>query len=107
MSGLRSLLTPVILAVRRIHADLPLTGAVFGVVLVTSFVFAAASGTATSTSDALGWPSRNGSATLSSRASGRRPATRRTRSAAPCTYSRVMSRVVPAGPGTPGASTAV
>ena len=42
MSGLRSLLTPVILAVRRIHADLPLTGAVFGVVLVTSFVFAAA-----------------------------------------------------------------
>ena len=42
MSGLRSLLTPVILAVRRIRSDLPLTAAVFGVVLVTSFVFAAA-----------------------------------------------------------------
>ena len=42
MSGLRPLLTPLILAARRIHSDLPLTGAVFGVVLVTSFVFAAA-----------------------------------------------------------------
>ena len=42
MSGLRSLLTPAILAARRIRSDLPLTAAVFGVVLVTSFVFAAA-----------------------------------------------------------------
>ena len=42
MRGLRSLLTPVVLASRRIRSDLPLTGAVFGVVLVTSFVFAAA-----------------------------------------------------------------
>jgi hypothetical protein len=42
MRGLRPLLTPLILAARRIHSDLPLTGAVFGVVLVTSFVFAAA-----------------------------------------------------------------
>ena len=42
MSRLRSLLTPVILAARRIRSDLPLTAAVFGVVLVTSFVFAAA-----------------------------------------------------------------
>ena len=42
MNGLRSLLTPFILAVRRMRSDLPLTAAVFGVVLVTSFVFAAA-----------------------------------------------------------------
>jgi putative ABC transport system permease protein len=42
MSALRSLLTPITLAGRRIRSDLPLTGAVFGVVLVTSFVFAAA-----------------------------------------------------------------
>jgi putative ABC transport system permease protein len=42
MSALRSLLTPVILAARRIRSDLPLTGAVFGAVLVTSFVFTAA-----------------------------------------------------------------
>jgi putative ABC transport system permease protein len=39
---LRALLTPVILAARRIRSDPPLTAAVFGVVLVTSFVFAAA-----------------------------------------------------------------
>ena len=42
MSGLRALLTPVVLAARRIRSDPPLTAAVFGVVLVTSFVFAAA-----------------------------------------------------------------
>lgn len=42
MSALRALLTPVLLAARRIRSDLPLTAAVFGVVLVTSFVFAAA-----------------------------------------------------------------
>ena len=42
MSALRSLLSPLLLAARRIRSDLPLTGAVFGVVLVTSFVFAAA-----------------------------------------------------------------
>jgi putative ABC transport system permease protein len=42
MNRPRSLLTPVVLAARRIRSDLPLTGAVFGVVLVTSFVFAAA-----------------------------------------------------------------
>jgi putative ABC transport system permease protein len=42
MSALRSLLTPVILAARRIRSDLPLTAAVFGAVLVTSFVFTAA-----------------------------------------------------------------
>ena len=42
MSGLRALLTPVTLASRRIRSDVPLTAAVFGVVLVTSFVFAAA-----------------------------------------------------------------
>src|SRR5215213_9267515 len=42
MSGLRFLLTPAVLEARRIRSDLPLTGAVFGVVLVTSFVFAAA-----------------------------------------------------------------
>ena len=42
MSALRSLLTPITLAGRRMRSDLPLTGAVFGVVLVTSFVFAAA-----------------------------------------------------------------
>ena len=42
MSGLRALLTPVTLATRRIRSDPPLTAAVFGVVLITSFVFAAA-----------------------------------------------------------------
>jgi putative ABC transport system permease protein len=42
VSALRSVLTPVLLAARRIRADLPLTAAIFGVVLVTSFVFAAA-----------------------------------------------------------------
>ena len=42
MSRLRSLLTPVILAARRIRSDLPLTAAVFGVVLLAIFVFAAA-----------------------------------------------------------------
>jgi len=42
VSALRALLTPVLLASRRIRSDVPLTAAVFGVVLVTSFVFAAA-----------------------------------------------------------------
>ncbi len=42
MSALRVLLTPALLAARRIRSDLPLTTAIFGVVLVTSFVFAAA-----------------------------------------------------------------
>jgi putative ABC transport system permease protein len=42
VSALRALLTPVLLAARRIRSDPPLTAAVFGVVLVTSFVFAAA-----------------------------------------------------------------
>ena len=42
MSGLRPLLTPLILAARRIRSDPPMTAAVFGVVLVTSFVFASA-----------------------------------------------------------------
>lgn len=41
MSRPRPLLAPVVLAARRIRSDLPLTAAVFGVVLVTSFVFAA------------------------------------------------------------------
>ena len=52
MNGLRSLLTPFILAVRRMRSDLPLTAAVFGVVLVTSFVFAAAPRAFESNSDA-------------------------------------------------------
>jgi putative ABC transport system permease protein len=42
LSRFRALLTPVVLAARRIRSDPPLTAAVFGVVLVTSFVFAAA-----------------------------------------------------------------
>ena len=42
MSRFRALLIPVVLAARRIRSDPPLTAAVFGVVLVTSFVFAAA-----------------------------------------------------------------
>jgi putative ABC transport system permease protein len=42
LTPLRALLIPVILAARRIRFDPPLTVAVFGVVLVTSFVFAAA-----------------------------------------------------------------
>jgi len=42
LTGLRALLTPVVLAARRIRSDPPMTAAVFGVVLVTSFVFAAA-----------------------------------------------------------------
>ena len=42
MSGLRILLTPILLAAGRARSDMPLTAAVFGVVLVTSFVFAAA-----------------------------------------------------------------
>ena len=41
MRRLRPLATPVVLAARRIRSDLPLAGAVFGVVLVTSFAFAA------------------------------------------------------------------
>jgi len=41
LSRLPSLLTPVVLAARRIRSDPPLAAAVFGVVLVTSFVFAA------------------------------------------------------------------
>ena len=40
MSRLRALRTPVLLAAGRIRSDLPVTAAVFGVVLVTSFVFA-------------------------------------------------------------------
>ena len=42
MSRLRALRAPVLLAAGRIRSDLPVTVAVFGVVLVTSFVFAAA-----------------------------------------------------------------
>jgi putative ABC transport system permease protein len=42
MRAFRALLTPVLLAARRIRSDLSLTAAVFSVVLVTSFVFAAA-----------------------------------------------------------------
>jgi putative ABC transport system permease protein len=42
MSRPRVLRTPVLLAAGRIRSDLPVTAAVFGVVLVTSFVFAAA-----------------------------------------------------------------
>ena len=42
MIRFRALLTPVVLAARRIRSDPPLTAAVFGVVIVTSFVFAAA-----------------------------------------------------------------
>ncbi len=41
MSRLRPLSTPIVLAARRIRSDLPLAWAVFGVVLVTSFAFAA------------------------------------------------------------------
>ena len=42
MSRFRALFIPVVLTARRIRSDPPLTAAVFGVVLVTSFVFAAA-----------------------------------------------------------------
>jgi putative ABC transport system permease protein len=38
----RTLLAPFVLAGRRLRSDLPLAGALFGVVLATSFVFAAA-----------------------------------------------------------------
>ena len=41
MRSLRPLSTPIVLAARRIRSDLPLAWAVFGVVLVTSFAFAA------------------------------------------------------------------
>ena len=41
MSRLRSLEGPFVLAFRRLPSDLPLAAAVFCVVLVTSFVFAA------------------------------------------------------------------
>ena len=40
MSRLRPLLTPFVLAARRARSDVPLVAAIFGVVLVTSFVFA-------------------------------------------------------------------
>jgi putative ABC transport system permease protein len=40
LSRLRSLTTPLVLASRRIRSDPPLAAAIFGVVLVTSFVFA-------------------------------------------------------------------
>ena len=42
MSGGRALLAPFVLAGRRLRSDLPLAGAIFGVVLASSFVFAAA-----------------------------------------------------------------
>ena len=42
MSRGRALLAPFVLAFRRLRSDLPLAGAIFAVVLATSFVFAAA-----------------------------------------------------------------
>ncbi|HEX5469192.1 MAG TPA: ABC transporter permease [Gaiellaceae bacterium] len=51
MSRLALLFSPVVLAARRILSDLPLTAAVFGVVLVTSFVFAAVPRTFASDAD--------------------------------------------------------